>query len=83
MRSGVTHDWGSRLRWKVSRDGGVVATPAALRTEKTYEHPEQTPGKYEIVLQMFKYVNYTKDKAGGEYTQSPYVEISDAVTYTI
>ena len=82
-RGDVTHDWGSRLRWRVLRDGQEVATAAALRTETTYEHPDQTPGKYEIVLQMFKYVNYNKDKAGGEYTQSPYVDISDPVTYTI
>jgi hypothetical protein len=82
-RTDVSYDWGSRMRWKVSRDGQVVATPHAPRTGMTYEHPDATPGKYEIVLQMFKYVNYKKDKAGGEYTESPYVDISDAVTYTI
>ncbi len=83
-RSLVTYDWGSRMRWKVSRDGKVIATPAAPRTEVvTYEHPEQTPGKYEIVLQMFKYVNFKKDKAGGDYTESPYVDISNVVSYTI
>lgn len=81
-RSDVTHDWGSRMRWKVSRDVNVIATVNAPRTEKTYEHPDPTPGRYEVVLQMFKYVNYTKDKAG-DFTQSPYVDISTPVTYTI
>ena len=31
---------------------------------------------------MWKYVNYAKD-AQGEFTQSKFVEISNAVTYTI
>ncbi len=55
IRGDVTNDWGLRLQWEVRRDGKVVATPAA-RAETSYEHPDATPGKYEIVLQMWKYV---------------------------
>lgn len=80
-RGDVSHDWGSRLRWRVSRDGKEIATPPALRSEKSYEHPEKTPGKYEVVLQLFKYVNYKKDKAGGEYTESKYIDISNVVSW--
>ena len=43
---------------------------------------DATPGKYEIVLQMWKYVNYAKD-AKGEFTQRKFVEVSNKVTYTI
>lgn len=81
IRGEVVNDWGSRLQWEVRRNGQVVAT-AAARAEPHYEHPDTTPGKYEIVLQMWKYVNYAKD-AKGEFTQSKFVEISNKVSYTI
>ena len=80
-RSDVTHDWGLRLQWEVRRDGKVIATPAA-RAEMSYQHPDTTPGKYEIVLQMWQYVNYKKNPAG-EFTDSKFVDVSDKVTYTI
>jgi hypothetical protein len=80
-RGEVSNDWGLQLRWVVKRNGEVVAT-APARAENTYEHPDTKPGKYEISLEMFKYVNYLKD-AKGEYTQSKFVEISNVVTYTI
>jgi hypothetical protein len=80
-RSEVVNDWGLQLRWVVLRNGEIIAT-APARAEATYEHPDTKPGKYEIVLQMFKYVNYAKDTKG-EFTQSKFVEISNVVTYTI
>ena len=80
-RGDVSGDWGLQLRWVVKRDGKVVAT-APARADVSYEHPDKTPGTYEIVLEMFKYVNYKKDK-DGDYTQSKFVVISNAVTYTI
>ena len=80
-RSEVTHDWGLRLQWQVSRDGKVLATTPA-RVDFSYEHPDKTPGEYEIVLQMWKYVNYKKDKEG-EFTESKYIDISNKVNYTI
>lgn len=80
-RSDVTNDWGLRLQWQVTRDGAVVATPPA-RADRSYEHPETMPGKYEIVLQMWKYVDYKKD-AKGEFTNSKYVDISNKVSYEI
>lgn len=80
-RTDVTNDWGLRLQWKVTRDGKVIATPSA-RAETTYELAETTPGKYEIVLQMWKYVSYRKD-AKGEYVDSKYVDVSNTVSLTI
>jgi len=80
-RSDVANDWGLQLRWVVKRDGKVIAT-APARADAAYEHSDTTPGKYEIELEMFKYVNYAKDPAG-EYTQSKFVVISNTVTYTI
>jgi len=80
-RGDVTHDWGLRLQWEVRRDGQVVATPAA-RAETSYEHADLAPGKYEIVLQMWKYVDYKKD-AKGEFTNSKFVDISNKVSYTV
>jgi hypothetical protein len=80
-RTEVANDWGLQLRWVVKRDGKVIAT-APARAEDTYTHPDTTPGKYEIHLEMFKYVNYAKD-AQGEFTMSKFVEISNVVTYTI
>jgi hypothetical protein len=81
IRGDVANDWGLRLQWEIRRDGKVIAT-APARAETTYEHADATPGKYEIVLQMWKYVNYKKNPAG-EFTESKFVDISDKVTYTI
>ncbi len=80
-RSDVAFDWGLRLQWEVRRDGKVIATPAA-RADTSYEHPEATPGQYEIVLQMWKYVDYLKNP-DGEFKNSKFVEISNKVSYTI
>ena len=79
-RSDVTHDWGLRLQWEIRRDGKVVATPAA-RAESSYELTDMTPGTYEIVLQMWKYVDYKKN-AEREFINSKFVDISNKVTYT-
>lgn len=80
-RSDVSPDWGSKLRWQVRRDGQEIAT-APARMEMTFEHADTAPGMYEVVLQMFKYINYTKN-AQGEYTESKFVDVSNVVNYTI
>jgi hypothetical protein len=81
IRGEVAKDWGLRLQWEIRRDGKVIATPAA-RAEASYLHPDAAPGTYEIVLQMWKYVDYAKDK-NGEFLKSRYVNISNKVTYKI
>lgn len=80
-RGHVHNDWGLRLQWQVSHDGKVVATPPA-RAELSYEHPDKTSGTWEIVLQMWKYVNYRKNPEG-EFIDSSFIDISPPVTYTI
>lgn len=80
IRSNVTNDWGLRVQWLIKRDGQVIANPNA-RADATYEHPDQTPGKYEIILQMWKYINYRKKE--GEYVESKFIDISNSVSYTI
>jgi hypothetical protein len=75
-RGEVSNDWASRLQWKISRDGKVIATPPA-RAEASYEHPEQDAGQYEIVLEMWKYETF-KVKDHGRF-----VEISNKVSYRI
>lgn len=80
-RGEVVNDWGLQLRWLVKKDGKVVATVPA-RADASYEHPDTTPGTYEIVLQSWKYVDYAKGP-DGEFTRSRFVDISAPVTYTI
>jgi len=80
-RGEVTNDWGLRLQWEVRRNGQVVATVPA-RADASYEHADTTPGKYQIVLQMWRYVNYQKNPAG-EFVNSRYIDISDKVSYAI
>jgi hypothetical protein len=80
-RSEVTNDWGLQLLWVVRRDGKQVAT-APARADLTYEHPDTTPGKYEIVLRTWKYVDYKKG-ADGEFTNSKFIDVSDTVSYVI
>jgi hypothetical protein len=80
-RTDVTNDWGLSLRWVVSRGGKVVAT-ANARADLTYEHLDAAPGTYEVVLQMWKYVDYKKGP-DGEFTASKYVDVSNKVTFTI
>jgi hypothetical protein len=81
VRGEVANDWGLRLQWSVRRNGQVVATPPA-RADASYEHPDTAPGTYEVVLQMFKYVDYLKG-ADGEFRNSKYIDVSNRVTYTI
>ena len=80
-RGAVSNDWGLLLRWEVRHDGKVVATPPA-RAEVSYQHPATAKGVYEIVLQMWKYVDYRKT-ADGEFVTSKFVEVSNKVRYTI
>ena len=77
----MTNDWGLRLQWEVRRDGKVIATPPA-RADVSYSHPDATPGTYEIVLQMWKYVDYRKDPKG-EFTASKFVDVSNKVSYKV
>jgi hypothetical protein len=81
VRSEVTNDWGLRLQWEIKRNGQVVATVNA-RPDLAYEHPDTAPGTYEVVLQMWHYINYAKN-GQGEFTASRFVEVSNRVTYTI
>ncbi|MGE3807548.1 MAG: hypothetical protein AB7K24_23030 [Gemmataceae bacterium] len=81
IRGDVSNDWGSRLQWAIFKDGKEVAT-AAARIEPAYEHPDKTPGKYEIVLQIWKYVDYKKTKEG-QFTTSKFVDVSNKVSYQI
>ena len=80
-RSAVTNDWGLLLRWEIRHEGKVVATPAA-RAETSYQHPDAAKGTYEIVLQMWKYVDYKKN-AEREFINSKFVDISNKVSYTV
>ena len=81
LRGDVSHDWGSQLVWEVRRNGQVVAQVPA-RANAAYEHPDTTPGQYEVVLQMFQYDGYAKDK-DGNFTQSKFVEVSNKVGYMV
>lgn len=81
IRTDVTNDWGLRLQWQIKRNGTVVATPNA-RTDLHYELTETTAGSYEIVLQMWRYINYRKNSEG-EFTASRFIDISNRVTLTI
>jgi hypothetical protein len=76
IRSEVSNDWGSRLQWKVRRDGKDIAVVPA-RAETSYEHADKTPGKYEIFLEMWLYEGY-KNKDHGKF-----VEVSNKVSYSI
>ena len=80
-RSEVSNDWGTRLQWVIRRDGKEVATVGAGPDLK-FEHTDTTPGKYEVLLQQFQYLNYKKDK-DGKFTESKYINISEPVSYTI
>lgn len=75
-RTEIANDWASRVQWKIVRDGQVVATPPA-RVEMSYEHADQTPGNYEVVLEMWKYEGY---RAG---CQGKFVEVSNKVNYKV
>lgn len=81
IRTAVTNDWGLRLQWEIRRNGKVIATPNA-RADLAYEHADTTPGTYEIVLQLWKYVDYRK-KPDGEFITSKFVDISNKVTYKV
>ena len=81
IRGDVTNDWGLGLQWEIRRNGQVIATIPA-RADVAYEHADQAPGEYAIVLQMWKYVNYRKNPQG-EFVDSRFIDISNRVTYTV
>lgn len=76
LRGEVTTDWATRLQWKISRDGQVLAT-AQARLADSYEHADQAPGNYEVVLEMWKYEGYKSGCLG------QFIEISNKVQYQI
>lgn len=80
-RSDVSNDWGTRLQWKISRDGKEVATVGA-GILPDFEYADTTPGNYQVVLQQFHYVNYRKTP-DGKFTESKYVDISEPVSYAV
>ena len=80
-RGAVTNDWGLLLQWEVRHNGKVVATSAA-RAEASFQHAATAKGTYEIVLQMWKYVDYRK-KPDGEFIASKFIDVSNKVSYTI
>lgn len=80
-RGDVANDWGLKLQWVVRRNGEVIATENA-RAEPSFECAESLPGTYEIVLQMWRYVDYRKD-ANGEFVNSRFVDVSNKVSYSI
>jgi len=82
VRGDVANDWGLQLRWVVKKDGKVVSTAPAHRTEMSFEPSEKTPGAYEVVLQTWKYVDYLKT-AAGEFVNSKFIDISNVVTVKI
>ncbi|MFP6766367.1 MAG: hypothetical protein VB858_22245 [Planctomycetaceae bacterium] len=81
VRGHVSNDWGLRLQWKITRGDETVAVPLA-RISTEHELQELPPGMYGAVLQMWKYVNYKKDK-DGEFTVSKYVDISNSIGFEV
>jgi len=81
LRSEVTNDWGSLLRWVITQNGKEVNVHNA-RPMLNYEPKLSTKGSHEAVLQMWKYVDYQKN-AQGEFTNSKFVEVSNKLTFTI
>jgi hypothetical protein len=81
IRGDVVNDWGSRLQWEIRRDGAVVATPPA-RVSESLEIIDDAAGTYEVVLQMWHYVNYQKN-GQGEFVTSKFVDVSNKVSFTV
>jgi hypothetical protein len=81
VRGHVSNDWGLRLQWKIARGEETVATPLA-RVHLQHELGKLDPGTYQAVLQMWKYVNYRKDK-DGEFTDSKYVDVSNPLAFEV
>ena len=83
VRSDVAGDWGLRLQWKVTRDGKPVEVPNSnARANDVFEPAGLAPGKYDVVLEMWKYVSYKKN-AQREFVDSKYVEVSNKVSITV
>ena len=75
-RTPVVNDYGTRIQWKITRDGVEIATPDA-RGSTSYTHSDATPGQYEIVLETWKHEGYRAGALG------KYIAISNKVAYRI
>ena len=80
IRGEVANDWGSQLIWEIRRNGEVSSTVSA-RANDSYEMSESAAGQYEVVLRMFQYEGYEKDK-DGNYTKSKFVDVSNKLNWT-
>jgi hypothetical protein len=69
------------LQWLILRDGKQVAAVPA-RASDSYEHADKTPGKYEVVLQIWKYVDYQK-RNSKDFVNSKYIDVSNPVSYIV
>ena len=81
IRGVVTNDWGSQLIWEIRRNGEIAST-ASARADDSFEMTDTAPGQYEVVLRMFQYEGYEKDK-DGKFTKSKFVDVSNKVTWTV
>lgn len=75
-RGHIANDFGSRVQWKVTKNGAPVATPEA-RVTTAYTHTDTSPGLYEIVLETWQTEGF---RSGG---LGKYITISNKVSYRI
>ena len=82
VRSDVKGDWGLQLLWKITKVGQPPITRPA-RAETHCDLASLESGKDEIVLQMWHYKDYRKDKTTREFLNSKYIDISNKLTHTV
>lgn len=81
VRSDVQNDWGTRMQWRIAKEGKEVLT-GVVGQDPSIDLPDLEPGKYQIVVQQFHYLNYKKSPEG-KFTESKYVDICKPLEFTV
>ena len=81
LRSEVQNNWGTRLQWRLLKEGKEIAT-GPVGPDSAFDLPDLQQGRYQVVVQQFHYVNYKKTP-DGKFTDSKYVDICKPLDFSV
>ncbi len=81
VRSEVQNNWGTRLQWRLLKEGKEIAT-GPVGPDSAFDLPDLQQGRYQVVVQQFHYVNYKKTP-DGKFADSKYVDICKPLDFSV
>lgn len=69
VRSEIQNNWGTRLQWRLFKEGKEIAT-GPVGPETAFDLPDLQQGSYQVVVQQFHYLNYKRRRTESSRTAS-------------